>query len=145
MSDNKKYTEYKMAFDIFDSDKDGYLTMTELDAVMKSFGVELNESEIENLFYETCTKDNMKVKFNDFLNMLNKRCKEFDVYEEYIEAFKIFSNHENRIPLDMLEQILKSLGDGLTGEEIDNFLLEANVKGDGYIDYKDFVRLMLCK
>ena len=145
MVESKSYIEYKTAYEIFDTDRDGVIDIQELSYLMKSFGVELSKDENENLFYESCSKDIMKIRFNDFLKLMNKKNKELDMYDEYVEAFKIFSEDDNKISLEALEQILRNLGENLTDEEIEQFILEANVKGDGNIEFREFIKLMLCK
>jgi calmodulin len=149
MTESKSNIEYKTAFDIFDVQKDNGIELDELGDLLKSFGIEVSNEEKENLFYESCSKDAMtferKMKFTEFVNMMNKRSKEMDTFDEYVEAFRVFADDDERISVETIDQVLRNLGENITNEEIDNFLLEANVKGDGFIEYKEFIRLMLCK
>jgi Ca2+-binding EF-hand superfamily protein len=149
MTESKTNIEYKTAFDIFDVQKDGVIELDELADLLKSFGIEVSNEEKENLFYESCSKDantlERKMRFTEYVNMMNKRSKEMDTFDEYLEAFRVFAEDDERISIETVDQVLRNLGENISSEEIDNFLLEANVKGDGYIEYKEFIRLMLCK
>jgi calmodulin len=149
MTESKTNIEYKTAFDIFDVQKDNAIELDELGDLLKSFGIEVSNEEKENLFYESCSKDAMtmerKMKFTEFTNMMNKRSKEMDTFDEYVEAFRVFADDDEKISIETVDQVLRNLGENITNKEIDTFLLEADVKGEGYIEYREFIRLMLCK
>ena len=40
---------------------------------------------------------------------------------------------------------MTNLGEKLTEEEVDEMIREADVDGDGQVNYEEFVRMMLCK
>jgi calmodulin len=63
--------------------------------------------------------------------------------EEMREAFQIFDSDGNgTISAEELRQIMKNLGENLTDEEINDMVNEADLDGDGEIDYMEFVRMM---
>lgn len=146
MQNESKNTYYKLLFDLFDVDKDGFITTENLGNIMKSLGNEYDQTTLADMMNE-CFKNNDKIiDFNDFMILMNKRINESDPTEEYIEAFKIFDRDgSGRILIDELKEILLLLGENLNENEIELFFRDANVKNDGYIDYKDFIKLLLSK
>ncbi len=144
-NENKKST-YKLTFDLFDDDKDGFITTINLGNIMKSLGYEYPQTELEDMLNE-CDKNNDKlIDFNKFMVLINKRIKEPDPTDEYIEAFKVFDHEGNgRILIDELKEILLVLGENINENEIEQFFKEANARDDGYIEYREFIKLLLSK
>ena len=44
-----------------------------------------------------------------------------------------------------LRHVMTNLGEKLTDEEVDEMIREADVDGDGQVNYEEFVRMMLAK
>ena len=84
--------EFKQAFNIFDKDKDGYITIKELEQIMKKLGQNLTESELQNMINEVDIDGSGTIDFRDFLGIMIKRLKEADGEDELIEVFKIFDS-----------------------------------------------------
>ena len=65
---------------------------------------------------------------------------------ELKEAFKVFDQDGNGfITPSELRQVMANLGEALTDEEIDQMIKEADMDGDGQVNYEEFVRLMTFK
>jgi calmodulin len=138
--------EYKEAFEMFDRDKDGLIISKELGSILKALGHECNELEIAAMIEDVDSDLDKKINFDEFILIMNKRSTEVDIEEELMEAFKIFDKDGNgRLESNELKHIMLTLGEKLTDEEIAEMISEADSKGLGYIDYKDFVKLMLSK
>ena len=72
--------------------------------------------------------------------------KDTDTEEELIEAFKVFDRDGNGlISAAELRHVMTNLGEKLTDEEVDEMIREADVDGDGHINYEEFVRMMMAK
>ena len=41
--------------------------------------------------------------------------------------------------------VMTNLGEKLTEEEVDEMIREADIDGDGHINYEEFVRMMMAK
>ena len=66
--------------------------------------------------------------------------------EEIKEAFKVFDKDGNGfISAAELRHIMTNLGEKLTDEEVDEMIREADVDGDGQINYDEFVDMMMAK
>ena len=69
--------------------------------------------------------------------MMSNKIKDTDTEEEIREAFRIFDRDGNGlISANELRQIMANLGEKLTDEELDEMMREADLNGDGHIDYQ---------
>ena len=67
----------------------------------------------------------------------------YDEVEEMIETFKVFDRDGNGlISAAELRHVMTNLGEKLTDEEVDEMIREADIDGDGQINYEEFVMLM---
>lgn len=69
--------------------------------------------------------------------MMSKKIKDTDTEEEIRDAFRIFDKDGNGlISANELKQLMANLGEKLTDEELDEMMREADLNGDGHIDYE---------
>merc|ERR1719477_541509 len=62
---------------------------------------------------------------------------------ELREAFKIFDrDKDGYISMKELKKVTSMLGTVLTKEEIEEFMAEADVDGNGKLDYDEFVKML---
>jgi len=142
----EQIAEFKEAFSLFDKDADGTITTKELGTVMRSLGQNPTEAELEDMINEVDVDQNGTIDFMEFLNLMAKKMKESDTEEELIEAFKVFDRDGNGyISAAELRHVMCNLGEKLTDEEVDDMIREADVDGDGEINYQEFVKMMVAK
>ena len=138
--------EFKEAFDIFDKDKDGYITIKELDQIMKKLGQAPTESELQNMINEVDIDGNGTIDFREFLGIMTKKLKETDSEDELIEVFKIFDSDGNGlINSNELLNVMVTLGEDINKEDINDLIKEVDHDGDGFINFEEFIRLILNK
>ncbi|XP_057307527.1 uncharacterized protein LOC130645528 [Hydractinia symbiolongicarpus] len=78
--------------------------------------------------------------------MLDKIMQVTDTQEEVLAAFKEFDkDNTGFINLTELLRIMSLLGDPLSDEEMNLFMLKSDIDGDGMVNYEEFVRLMFGK
>jgi calmodulin len=86
------------------------------------------------------------IDFTEFLTMMARKMKDTDSEEEILEAFKVFDKDGNGfISAAELRHIMTNLGEKLTDEEVDEMIREADIDGDGQINYEEFVKMMMSK
>ena len=140
----EKITEFKEAFEIFDKDRDGYITTKELGDIMKNLGQTPSEAELQDMINEVDIDGNGTIDFKEFLGLMARKMRDSDTEEELIEAFKVFDRDGNGlIGADELLHVMTSLGESVTLEEVEEMIKEADLDGDGYINYEEFVRMIL--
>ncbi|MCO5564830.1 hypothetical protein L7F22_018498 [Adiantum nelumboides] len=139
-------SEFKEAFSLFDKDGDGCITTKELGTVMRSLGQNPTEAELQDMINEVDADGNGTIDFAEFLNLMARKMKDTDSEEELKEAFRVFDKDQNGfISAAELRHVMTNLGEKLSDEEVDEMIREADVDGDGQINYEEFVKMMLGK
>lgn len=142
----EKIQEFKEAFEIFDKDKDGYITIKELSEIMRSLGQLPSETELQDMINEVDVDGNGNIDFKEFLGLMARKMRDTDTEEELIEAFKVFDRDGNGLVSSVeLKHVMLSLGEKITDEEVDEMIKEADIDGDGFINYEEFVRMIINK
>ena len=139
-----KINEFKEAFEIFDKDKDGYITTKELGDIMKNLGQTPSEAELQDMINEVDIDGNGTIDFKEFLGLMARKMRDNDSEEELIEAFKVFDRDGNGLISNVeLQHAMTSLGENVTMDEVDEMIKEADLDGDGYINYEEFVKMIM--
>merc|ERR1712171_1534 len=129
-----------------DKDGDGTITTKELGTVMRSLGQNPTEAELQDMINEVDADGNGTIDFPEFLSLMARKMRDTDTEEELIEAFKVFDRDGNGlISAAELRHVMTNLGEKLTDEEVDEMIREADVDGDGQINYEEFVKMMRAK
>ncbi|XP_078612782.1 uncharacterized protein LOC144882674 [Branchiostoma floridae x Branchiostoma japonicum] len=142
----EQISEFKEAFSLFDKDGDGVITTKELGTVMRSLGQNPTEVELTDMINEVDTDGNGTIDFPEFLTMMARKMEEVDSENELREAFQVFDKDRNGyISAAELRHVMTNLGEKLTDEEVDEMIREADIDGDGQINYEEFVTMMISK
>ncbi|XP_022247576.1 calmodulin-A-like [Limulus polyphemus] len=159
----EQVAEFREAFMLFDKDSDGRITETEVGIVMKSLGQNPTEKELHNMVemvdqdgydnarlsrylwveFEGIKRLSRYLWFNEFLFMMSKKMKESDREEELREAFRVFDrNGDGFISSSELSHVMFNLGEKLTEDDVDDMIKEADLDGDGLVNYQEFVTIL---
>lgn len=137
-------SEFQEAFCLFDKDGDGCITLEELATVIQSLGQNPIKEELQDMINEVDVNGNGTIEFGEFLSLMARKIKETDAEEELKEAFKVFDKDQNGyISATELRNVMINLGEKLTDEEVDQMIREADLDGDGQVNYEEFVRMMM--
>uniref|UniRef100_A0A8C9RWE5 Troponin C, skeletal muscle n=1 Tax=Scleropages formosus TaxID=113540 RepID=A0A8C9RWE5_SCLFO len=132
-------TEFKAAFDMFDSDGGGDISTRELGTVMRMLGQNPTREELDAIIEEVDEDGSGTIDFEEFLVMMVQQLKEDQAgksEEELSECFRIFDkNCDGFIDREEFAEILHSTGEPVTEEEIDELMSEADKNNDGKIDF----------
>ena len=133
----EQIAEFKEAFSLFDKDGDGTITTKELGTVMRSLGQNPTEAELQDMINEVDADGNGTIDFPEFLTMMARKMRDVDTEEEIKEAFLVFDKDRNGfISASELRNVMTNLGEKLTDEEVDEMIKEADMDGDGQVNYE---------
>lgn len=142
-----KVHEYKEAFNMYDKDHDGILSVQKLGAVLRALGHNPTEIEIQEMIDEIDSEGTGFIDFESFLDVVMSRDLDEEDHEVALrEAFKMFDRDGNGyIDADELRLCMMNLGEKLTLEEVEEMIREVDVDFDGRMNYEEFVKLMCTK
>eukprot|EP00095_Tigriopus_kingsejongensis_P008388 snap_masked-scaffold9_size846264-processed-gene-2.1 protein:Tk08388 transcript:snap_masked-scaffold9_size846264-processed-gene-2.1-mRNA-1 annotation:"Calmodulin" len=122
-------------------DRSGSISTKELLYVMRSIGQNPTEDEIQDLIMESDLNGDGTIDFKEFLAMMKRKSAETDQTEALREAFRIFDKDRSGfIEIKEIISVTSTLGQALTREELEAFMKEADLNGDGKIDYEEFAK-----
>lgn len=136
---------FKDTFTHFDKNGDGSISVEELGELMRQVGYAQSEAELQTVIKEVDADNSGKVEFPEFLMMISRKMNASTEThtEELLNAFKAFDADRNGfISAEELKQVMKDLGQDLTGAELDAMMKAADTNGDGKINYQEFCKMM---
>merc|ERR1712088_1020693 len=134
----------KEAFKLFDCDRDGEITVEELGKVMRTHGFDPTEEDLRDMIRNVDTNANGAIDFNEFIDMMVKRGA--SVEEDVAHAFKVFDRDgDGLITAEELRLTMNNLGEPITEEEVKAMIAEADIDGDGKINFVEFKSLIANK
>ncbi|XP_040385423.1 calmodulin-like protein 5 [Oryza brachyantha] len=150
----EQIAEFREAFSFFDKDGDGCITLEELDTVVRSLGQTPTREELAEMIRDVDADGNGTIEFAEFLALMARKAVRCgggggagggaDADEELREAFKVFDkDQDGLISAAELRHVMISLGEKLTDEEVEQMIREADLDGDGQVNFDEFVRMMM--
>jgi len=134
----------KEAFALFDRDRDGEINTEELAKVMRTHGFDPTEEDLKDMIRNVDTNANGAIDFNEFIDMMVKRGA--NVEEDVAHAFKVFDRDgDGLITGEELRLTMNNLGEPITEAEVNAMIAEADLDGDGKINFVEFKSLMANK
>ena len=86
------------------------------------------------------------IDFPEFLALMANKMSDGETEDEFIEAFKVFDRDENGlISKEELKIIMTKLEERVSDDLINELMDKADIDGDGFINYEEFVRIMMIK
>ena len=140
---DKSSEEYINAFERFDKDYDGYMSIDDLAEIMKKVGKSINQGEMQDLKGEINPHENGMFDLKEYLSIMQRRKKDKDCDEDLLVIFKIIDKDENDlIGPDELLNFMSSLEHKVSQEETEEMIKEFDSDGDGYCTFKEFVKMI---
>ena len=113
---------------------------------MLSLGQCPSKAEVQDMILEHDQDGNGVIDFPEFLTMMARKLSDTDNEEEIVEAFKVFDkNGDGYLSHAEMRHVMGNLGEKLTDEEVEEMVAEADVDGDGSVNYEEFVKMMMSK
>ena len=137
-----KIAEYKEAFDMFDIDKSGTLSVNEIVKIMKNFGYPIKKSEAKKMIDEIDVSGDGELDFEEFVTLMEKQTQYVDISDEelVLRAFKSFDkNNDGKITNYEFKYILTQMGQTISDEDFKLLFEQCNLDEEGILNYEDFI------
>lgn len=139
MFDQKQIAEFKEAFSIIDHDSDGFIDKEDLKDMLGSLGQSPSDEYIEDMISEAPGT----INFTMFLTLMGEKLSGTDPEHEIMQAFEAFDvMNTGHINADHLRELMTTMGDRFTDEEVDIMFKGAPVDAKNNFNYREFVRVL---
>ena len=134
MFEKTQLQEFKEAFEMIDSNRDGFIDKNDLKSTYMSLGVRnVDDGDIDKMMAEAPGA----LDFTTFLNMLAEKLHGTDSEDVILEAFKVLDpSGQGKIPNKVLLDALTCEASRFNKEEVDALMEFAPVDVSGSLDYK---------
>merc|ERR1712093_954713 len=127
--------EFRKNFNLFDKKRTGSIPIADMGTVLRSLGQNPTEAELAALCEEVDKDKSGTIEFEEFVDQME---------EEIKNAFLPFdADGSGFIDREELVNVLTTMGDPVDEETINGMIAEADLDGDGKINYAEFTKIML--
>merc|ERR1711972_1212248 len=138
--------EMKEAFDLFDNDGSGAISVNELTAAMKSLGFDVKHAVVYNMVADLDSDGSGEIEFGEFLEVMCAKITDKNTMEEIDRVFKLFDKDRNgTLEADDLSRVCKELGEEMSEEDVREVIQRADLDGDGQVGLQDFYNVLTKK
>merc|ERR1712167_376552 len=138
--------EMKEAFDLFDNDGSGAISVNELTSAMKSLGFDVKHAVVYNMVSDLDSDGSGEIEFDEFLEVMTAKISDKNTKEEIDRVFKLFDKDRNgTLEADDLSRVCKELGEEMSEEDVREVIQRADLDGDGVVGLQDFYNVLTKK
>ncbi|KAK8503965.1 hypothetical protein V6N13_021740 [Hibiscus sabdariffa] len=135
--------QLQKVFDQFDKNKDGRISVTELNDVLIALGCSSPEEELKRVMDEIDIDKDGFINLSEFLILCRSNFDNNDAETELREAFDLYDQDKNGlISAEELHLVLNKLGMECTVEKCVSMIASADADKDGNINFKEFRKMM---
>jgi len=138
MFDQAQIQEFKEAFNMIDQNRDGFIDKEDLHDMLASLGKDPTDQYLEGMM----TDAPGPINFTMFLTLFGEKLQGTDPEDVIKNAFGCFDGENSGlIHEDKLRELLITMGDRFSDEDVDEMYREAPIK-HGMFDYQEFTRIL---
>ncbi|KAI5627875.1 myosin, light chain 12, partial [Silurus asotus] len=139
MFDQSQIQEFKEAFNMIDQNRDGFIDKEDLHDMLASLGKNPTDEYLEAMMNEAPGP----INFTMFLTMFGEKLNGTDPEDVIRNAFACFDEEGTGfIQEEYLRDLLTTMGDRFTDEEVDELFREAPIDKKGNFNYVAFTRIL---
>nr|XP_022334736.1 calcium-binding protein LPS1-alpha-like [Crassostrea virginica] len=132
---------YQEVFRRFDKDKNGTISLDNLEKVMKALGQEVTQEDVKAMIREYDRSANGFIHYIDFMEIMARRGDQTEIIteDELAEVFSVFDMHGcGRITVTDLMEAMAALGNDISEQEATELIQKADVDEDGMVNVTEF-------
>ena len=137
--------ELHEAFNIFDVESNGSISVSQLIMLMKALKQSPNKTELDNILNEFNVDKNGQIYFNQFLKIMAKKLKNIKEDEDkYLKSLfsSLDRNNNGLISIHEIRYIVTHSCKDISESDIETIMKEADTDGDGLISFEEFMTIM---
>eukprot|EP00105_Crassostrea_gigas_P041327 XP_019925475.1 PREDICTED: calmodulin-beta-like [Crassostrea gigas] len=144
------WEDYKLIFDKFDRDGDGYLSSDDVRNVLRSYDMLSTEGELQDVVAELDKKGDGLITLEEFVSVMNSHKSIFSKKDEkdleFREVFRILDKSgTGRVTKQALCEFMSEFEPSFDEEHAFELMTQFDTKGNGDLSYEDFVKLLTAK
>ena len=135
--------DFHETFCLFDKDREGTITTNELGPALRTLGHNPSEAVLQDIINEVGADGDETIDFPNFLTIIAGQMRYMDDEDPIREAFRVFDMNGNGFfSAAELKIVMSNLGEKMTDEEVNEMIREADLDGNGQVNYEKFVTMM---
>jgi myosin regulatory light chain 12 len=137
MFDQNQIQEFKEAFNMIDANKDQLIDQADLAEIYASLGKNPSDKELDDMIKMAPGP----INFTMFLTMFGEKLMGTDPEDVIKNAFQCFDdNGDGKINDDYLRELLTTMGDRFTDDQVDQLFHDAPISSSGDFNYVEFTK-----
>lgn len=143
ISDDQKHAG-ENAFKQYDAKDNGKISVKEINNAFKLCGTTLKGDWLDRYSDEIDQDGTGYITSEEFIMLYTEKLRQEADERDLREAFRVLDKkNQGVIPVADLRWILRSLGDDLTDEDIEDMINDTDTDGSGTVDFDEFAKLMM--
>jgi centrin-1 len=139
--------EIKEAFDNYDTDKSGSISINELKEALLGMGIDAKASTLVAMMNEIDKDKSGNIDFEEFFNVITFQMGDSDSREDLWRVYNLFlgqdaSQRGAKIGFQHLKRCFKEIHEEITDEELMDLIGKADNDRDGGVDFEEFYAFM---
>ena len=138
---DREINALKDAIDLYDTVGDGKVDSLALADILRGIGENPTESDVQKFLKQVDPVGNKRITLDELIPIaLSCKQKSRNVQpQEFVDCLRVFDKDcSGNISSAELRQVLTTLGDKLTSEDVD--MLTSGLEHKGQVNYEEFVR-----
>jgi myosin regulatory light chain 12 len=137
MFDQNQIQEFKEAFNMIDANKDQLIDQADLAEIYASLGKNPSDKELDDMIKMAPGP----INFTMFLTMFGEKLMGTDPEDVIKNAFQCFDdNGDGKINDEYLRELLTTMGDRFTDDQVDQLFHDAPISSNGDFNYVEFTK-----
>jgi calmodulin len=138
----EKLAEYREAFNMFDRNKKGTLSIGDITKIMKNFGYPMTKEEARGMISHVDASGDGEVDFDEFVMLMEKQVHNLGDDPVLLAFRDLDKNSDGKITNQEFRFFLTHVGENTyTDEEVDSLFKECGLKEDDELEYEEFILL----